>query len=149
MNLVRWDPFSDFESLFNRMTPRTIAAWPRLSLDDDGGARLEWSPSADISETDKEYIVRAELPAVKKEDVKVTVDGGMLTLQGERKQKKDEKTEKFHRVESFYGSFMRQFSLPQNAESGAIRCESQDGVLTIHIPKKAAEKPKQIEIKVQ
>ncbi len=149
MSLVRWDPFSDLDSLFNRMMPRATGSWPRLSLDEDGGAKLEWSPSADVSETDKEYIVRAELPAVKKEDVKVTVDAGVLTLQGERKQKKEEKTEKFHRIESFYGSFMRQFSLPQNVEAGGIRCESQDGVLTIHIPKKATEKPKQIEIKVQ
>jgi len=149
MSLVRWDPFSDFDSLFNRMMPRTFASWPRIALGDDGEAKFEWSPSADISETDKEYLVRAELPAVKKEDVKVTVDSGMLKIEGERRQKKDEKNEKYHRVESYYGNFTRQFSLPENVDANAIRCDSQDGVLTVHIPKKTIEKPKQIEIKVQ
>ncbi len=149
MSLVRWDPFSDFDSLFNRTMPRALASWPRLALGDDGEAKFEWAPSTDISETDKEYVVRADLPAVKKEDVKVTVDSGMLKIEGERKQKKDEKSERYHRVESYYGNFQRQFSLPENIDSSSIRCESQDGVLTVHIPKKTIEKPKQIEIKVQ
>lgn len=147
MALVRWDPFSDFDTLFNRMMPRT--SYPHLAWGDDGEAKFEWSPSTDISETDKEYLVRAALPAVKKEDVKVTIDSGMLKIEGERKQKKEDKNEKFHRVESYYGSFVRQFSLPDNVDANAIRCESQDGVLTVHIPKKTVEKPKQIEIKVQ
>ena len=146
MSLVRWDPFGDFESLFN--LPRS-AGLRRLTLDDDGGAKFRWSPSADISETDKEYLVRAELPAVKKEDVKVTVQGGLLTIEGERKQKSEDKGEKYHRIESFHGTFTRQFTLPDSVDVNAIRCESQDGVLTIHIPKKSLEKPKQIEIKVQ
>ncbi len=149
MSLIRWDPFSDFDSLFSRMMPRTLASWPRVALGDGGEAKLEWAPSTDISETDKEYLVRAELPAVKKEDVKVTVDSGMLKIEGERKQKKEEKSEKYHRVESYYGNFQRQFSLPENVDANGIRCESQDGVLTVHIPKKTVEKPKQIEIRVQ
>ncbi len=146
MSLVRWDPFGDFESLLN--LPRSLAL-RRLALDDGGEAKLQWSPSADISETDKEYLVRAELPAVKKEDVKVTVHAGLLTIEGERKQSNEDKGEKYHRIESFHGTFTRQFSLPQNVDVNAIRCESQEGVLTIHIPKKTIEKPKQIEIKVQ
>jgi len=149
MALVRWDPFSDFDTIFNRMMPRTFASFPHLAFGDDGETKLEWSPSADISETDREYLVRAALPAVKKEDVKVTIDNGMLKIEGERKQKKEDKNEKFHRVESFYGTFLRQFSLPDNIDANAIRCESQDGVLTVHIPKKTVEKPKQIEVKVQ
>jgi HSP20 family protein len=148
-NLTRWDPFSDMESLFNRLMPRSYGSWPRLALDDEGSAKLEWSPSADISETEKEYLVRAELPAVKKEDVKVTVDGGMITIAGERKQQKEEKTEKFHRVESVYGSFSRSFSLPDHVDTKSIKCESQDGVLTVHIPKTEIEKTRPIEIKVQ
>jgi HSP20 family protein len=100
MSLVRWDPFADMDTLFNRVMPRTLGSWPRLALGDNGSAKLEWSPSADISETDKEYLVRAELPAVKKEDVKVTVDAGMITIQGERKRRKEDKNEKFHRVET-------------------------------------------------
>jgi HSP20 family protein len=148
MSMVRWDPFADMDTLFNRMMPRTLGSWPRFSVD-DGGPRLEWSPSADISETEKEYLVRAELPAVKKEDVKVTVDGGMITIEGERKQRKEEKNERFHRVESVSGSFTRSFTLPDNVDEKNIRCESQDGVLTVHIPKTELEKRKPIEIKVQ
>ena len=149
MTLVRWDPFSDFDTLFNRMMPRSFSSFPRIALGEDGETTLEWSPSTDISETDKEYLVRAALPAVKKEDVKVTIDNGMLKIEGERKQKKEDKTEKFHRVESYYGSFVRQFSLPENVEETGIHCDTQEGVLTVHIPKKTVEKPKQIEIKVQ
>ena len=145
MNVVRWDPFGDFDTLFNRMLPKPFAGWPRLAGD---GGKLEWSPSANISETEKEYLIRAELPAVKKEDVKVTVDQGMITIEGERKQQKEEKDEKIHRVESLYGSFMRSFSLPENVNVDAIRCEDKDGVLTVHIPKTETEKRKPKQIKV-
>ena len=148
-NVVRWDPFSEMDRVFNHLMPRSLLSWPRLALSDNGGSKLEWSPSADISETDKEYLVRAELPAVKKEDVKVTVDDGMLTIEGERKQQKEEKNERFHRVESIYGSFSRSFSLPENVDAAAINCESKDGVLSVHIPKKEIEKRKPVEIKVQ
>ncbi len=150
-NLVRWDPFSDFNRLdrtFNRMIRRTLSGWPRLALEGDG-TTLEWSPSVDISETDREYLIRAELPAVKKEDVKVTVDRGMLTIEGERKQQKEEKDEKYHQIESFHGSFSRSFSLPDDVNVDAIRCEDKDGVLTVHLPKTQAHKTKPKEITVQ
>jgi HSP20 family protein len=147
MRLVRWDPFSDIDTLFNRRLPKAFAGWPRLSL--GGESELEWSPSADISETDKEYLIRAELPAVKKEDVKVTIDQGMLTIEGERKQQKEEKNEKFHRVERLHGSFTRSFSLPDNINIDAISCEDRDGVLTVRIPKVEAAQRKPKEIRVQ
>lgn len=146
MSLVRWDPFHEMDSLFNRML-RGSSALPRLSV--EGTGATEWSPSADISETDKEYLIRAELPAVKKEDVKVTVDRGMITIEGERKQQKEEKTEKFHRIESVYGNFTRTFSLPEDINVEAIRCEDKDGVLTVHIPKTHTEKTKATRIKVE
>lgn len=149
MNLIRWDPFSEIDTLFNRMFPKPFAGWPRLAVDVNGGTKFEWSPSADISETDKEYLIRAELPAVKKEDVKVTVDRGMVTIAGERKQQKEEKNEKFHRVENFYGTFTRSFSLPEDVDADAIRCEDKDGVLTVHVPKKESEKHKPRQIKVE
>jgi HSP20 family protein len=151
-NLVRWDPFNEIDRVdrtFNRMMRRAFAGWPRLSLEGEGGAKLEWAPSADISETDKEYLIRAELPAVKKEDVKVTVDGGMITIEGERKQQKEEKNEKFLQVESFYGSFSRSFALPDDVNADAIRCEDKDGVLTVHMPKTETHKAKPKQITVQ
>lgn len=118
-------------------------------LEGDGGTKFEWSPSADISETDKEYLIRVELPAVKKEDVKVTVDGGMLTIEGERKQQTEEKGEKFHQVETFYGSFTRSFALPDDINVDAIRCEDKDGVLTVHLPKTETQKSKPKQITIQ
>jgi HSP20 family protein len=150
MSLIRWDPFSDMDRVFDRMVRRSFGM-PRLSWEGNGGStKLEWAPSADISETEKEYLIRAELPAVKKEDVKVTVDSGTITIEGERKQQKEEKNEKFHRVESLYGNFTRSFSLPEDINVEGIRCDNKDGVLTVHIPKTlAAEKPKAKQIKVE
>ncbi len=149
MSLIRWDPFSDMDTMFNRMLSGNFARWPRLALGAEDGRKVEWSPSADISETDKEYVIRAELPAVKKEDVHVTFEDGMISIKGERKQQKEDKNEKFHRVESFYGTFERTFSLPDNVDSDAIRCESKDGILTVHIPKTENVKQKAKQISVQ
>ncbi len=147
MSLIRWDPFSDVDTMFGRLVPSNIANWTRLGVEGNG-RKLDWAPSADISETDKEYVIRAELPAVKKEDVQVTLDDGMITIRGERKQQKEDKNEKFHRVESFYGTFERRFSLPENVNADSIRCESKEGILTVHIPKTetAKQKPKQITV---
>jgi HSP20 family protein len=140
MSIVRWEPFGEMDSLFNRLMPSMLSRWPGR-LGTSNGDTVDWSPSANISETEKEYLIRAELPAVRKEDVKVTVDDGMITIEGERKQQKEDKNEKLHRIESFYGHFTRSFSLPESVNESAIRCESKDGVLTVHIPK--AESPKQ------
>ena len=145
MSLIRWDPFADVENLFNRMMPRRGLS-PRLSVEQDGGVTVEWTPSADIGETEKEFIVRADLPGLKKEDVKVTFTDGLLTIQGERKQHKEETQEKYYRVENYYGGFSRTFSLPDNIKADAITCESKDGVLTVHIPKTGLKKPKEIMI---
>jgi HSP20 family protein len=148
MSIVRWEPFGEIDSLFNRLLPPTFARWSRLPESESLG-KFEWTPTADISETDKEYLIRAQLPAVKKDDVKVTVDDGMITIQGERKQQKEETSEKFHRVESFHGNFVRSFTLPDNVDVAAIRCEDKDGVLTVRLPKTARDKPRARQIKVE
>jgi HSP20 family protein len=142
MNLIRWDPFASTDDFFARTFPGLYGRVPRLAMPTNGDTQFEWSPSADISETDKEFLIRAELPAVKKDDVKVTVDQGMITIEGRRKHEKEDKTEKYHRIETFQGSFMRSFALPENANAEGIRCESKDGILTVHIPKSGIEKPK-------
>ena len=149
MSLVRWNPFSEVDTFFNRVMPRSMMNWPQFAFDGGEGKKLEWAPSADISETDKEYVIRAELPAVKKEDVHVSLDGGVLTIKGERKQHKEDKNEKFHRVESFYGSFERSFTLPDNVDADKISCASKDGILSVHIPKVEASKTKPKQIAVQ
>ena len=140
MNVTRWDPFAGLDTLFNRVTPNL----PRLFLEEEGGIGVEFTPLADIGETEKEYLVRAALPGLKKEDVKVTMTDGFITTEGERKQEKDEKGEKLHRVERYYGRFVRTFALPDNIVPEAVHGECRDGVLTLHIPKTEDQKPKEI-----
>lgn len=111
-------------------------------------AVAEWAPLVDISEDDREYLIKAELPEVKKENVKVTAEEGTLTITGERKFEKDEKGRKYHRVERSYGSFVRNFSLPDNASPAKVSAEFKDGVLTVHLAKAEKAKPQQIEVKV-
>lgn len=146
MSLIRWEPFAGMDEAFNRL----LGPAARWNLPENrGGARFEWAPSVDISETGKEYLIRAELPAVKKEDLQITFEDGLLTVSGERKQRQEDSGEKFHRVESFYGKFSRTFTLPESVNAAAINAESKDGVVTIHVPKMKTEPRKPIEIKVQ
>jgi HSP20 family protein len=144
MNMINWEPFRDLEEFVNRMSP----ALTRWRGEVNGGTTVQWSPTADISETDREYLVRAELPGVARKDVKVTIEDGVLTLSGERRFEKDDKSERFHRLERFQGSFARSFSLPDCADASAITAESKDGTLVVHIPKLESAKPKAIEVKV-
>ena len=147
MSLIRWEPFTGTDDLFARM-PSMFGRWPR-SFEFNGGKALEWSPSVDISETEDEFLIRADLPAVKKEDVQVTVDEGMLTISGERRQQTEEKKEKSHRIETVYGKFSRSFSLPDNVDAANIRAESKDGVITVHVAKTRVTPKKPTQIKVQ
>ena len=108
----------------------------------------EWTPLVDITEDDKEYLIKAELPEVKKEEVKITVENGLLTISGERRIEKEEKGKRYHRVERAYGSFIRSFSLPDDADGHKVNADFKDGVLRVHLAKSEQAKPKQIEVKV-
>jgi HSP20 family protein len=108
----------------------------------------DWTPSVDISETDGEYQIKAEIPDVKKEDVKVTLEDGVLTIQGERKHEKEEKGKKYHRIERSYGSFVRTFSLPDVIDEEKVKAEFKEGVLNLSLPKSEKAKPKAIDVKV-
>jgi len=148
MALVRWDPFRELEEMSERLN----RVFTRPALRTTGGKEnltvADWVPTVDISETDGEYLIKAELPEVKKEDVKVTVEDGVLTLQGERRHEKEEKGKKFHRVERSYGSFVRSFALPESVDEGGVKAEYKDGVLNLHLPKSEKVKPKAIDVKV-
>lgn len=109
----------------------------------------EWSPFVDIIEDDHEYLFKADLPEMKKDDVKVTIENGILYISGERKLEKEEKKRKFHRLERFFGTFERTFTVPQDADATKIRAEFHDGVLQIHLAKSPMAKSKAIEVKVQ
>jgi HSP20 family protein len=144
MNIVRWEPLREFDELFRRYAPAQSRA-----IATKYGEEASWTPTANISETKKEYLIKAELPEMKKEDVKITLQNGVITIAGERKHVKEDPDESSLRVESFYGTFSRSFALPDGIDSGAIRAESKDGILCVHIPKKQVVAPKTIDIKVQ
>lgn len=148
MTLVRWDPFRELEEVsdrLNRMFARPAAA---RTNGKETMIVADWAPSVDISETEGEYQIKAEIPDVKKEDVEVTVEDGVLTIQGERKHEKEEKGKKFHRIERSYGSFVRTFSLPDVIDEEKVKAEFKDGVLNLHLPKSEKAKPKAIEVTV-
>jgi HSP20 family protein len=134
--------------IYRRLAAAAAAAAAHLPRRADVGAEAAWLPSTDITETDGEYTIRACLPAVKKEDIHVTLDQGFLMIKGERRQQEETKNEKLHRVESFFGSFERSFALPDNANQDAITAECKDGVLTIHVPKipRVPENTKQVAV---
>ena len=148
MTLVRWDPFRELEDMSDRLN----RMFSRPALPQANGKETmvvaDWVPSVDVSETDGEYQIKAEIPDVKKEDVKVTVEDGVLTIQGERKQEKEEKGKKFHRVERSYGSFVRSFTLPDLVDEEKVKAEFKDGVLNLQLPKSEKAKPKAIEVTV-
>ena len=146
MSLIKWDPFREIENMFDRYT--RAVGWPR-SGSQEIMTTGDWSPRVDIAENDKEFVIKAEIPEVNKEDVKVSVDNGVLTIQGERKQEKEEKGKKFHRVERYYGSFTRSFILPENVDESKVKASFKDGMLNLNIPKTEKAKPKAIEVKVE
>ena len=148
MNMIRWEPFRDVDEFFRQMGGPSMLRWPRW-FGDKPESLPDWSPAADISETDKEFLVKAELPGVKREDVKVSLEDGVLCIEGERKYEKEDKGEKTHRVERFYGTFSRSFSLPENIDAKSIHAETKDGVLNVHVPKLKIEKPRPVQIKVE
>ena len=146
MNLINWQPLHDMDSWFdryNRAFRRGLPARERETLE-----MADWAPVADISETDGEFLIKAELPGVDKKDIHVAVDDGVITIKGERQVEKEEKDEKHHRVESFRGSFTRSFTLPDNVNSDAIKAEAANGILTVHLPKTEKAKPKAVEVEI-
>ena len=147
MRVIKWEPFRDVDDMFERVFADTLRRWQRTSNDER--RVYDWAPAADVSETDGEYLIKAELPEVGKDDLNITVQEGVLTLAGERKEEKREDNEKVHRIERFHGSFSRRFTLPDDADEQGIKAESKDGVLVIHIPKQKVAHPQPRQIQVQ
>jgi HSP20 family protein len=148
MTLIRWEPFRELDDVFARYSP----FFGRLAAARSGGADESaapaWTPLANISETDTDYLIKAELPEVSKDDVKVTVDENVITISGERRKEAEHKDERVHRVESFYGHFSRSFRLPEDADIAAVQAESRNGVLKVRVPKTPAAKPRTVEVQV-
>src|SRR5205823_5420758 len=148
--LITWDQLREMEEAQNRLTrfwdgfPNRMGTGQTASL-----AVVDWSPEVDISQDDHEYLLKADLPEMKKEDVKVTVEDGILCVSGERKSDKEDQKMKFHHIERSYGNFRRSFTLPEDTDSKKVTAEFRDGVLKVHLPTTTIAKTKSVEIKVQ
>ena len=148
MNVARWNPLRELEEMSERLNRFLRRKDDRRSNDRELMTVADWAPSVDISETDEAFHIAVELPEVKKEDVRITVDNGILTLQGERTQEREEKDRKIHRIERSYGRFVRSFSLPGIVDDTKVRAEFKNGVLYLDLPKSEKAKPKAVEVQV-
>ena len=146
--MTRWNPFKELEEMERRLSTYLGRPTIRTEAGKEAMTVAEWSPLVDITEDEKEYLIKADLPEVKKEDVKLTVEHDVMSISGERKYEKEEKGKKYHRVERAYGSFIRSFTLPEDADGTKVSAEYKDGVLNVHLPKSEKAKPKAIEVKV-
>ena len=146
MRLMRWEPFREMDDLLQGFGP-LFGRVPALARTAEGVT--EFMPAADIVEREKEYLIKVDLPDVRKEDVKVLFDDGVLTIRGERKVEKETKGEKMHRTERFYGTFERSFALPDDVDAKGIHAESKDGVLLVSLPRIAVEKRRPLAITIQ
>ncbi|MBL9214985.1 MAG: Hsp20/alpha crystallin family protein [Opitutaceae bacterium] len=146
--ITRWNPFREMEQVQDRLS--SLWNWEPFRLNGPAEEALavnEWSPRVDIVEAEREFIVKVELPEMKREDVKVNVEDHLLTITGERKLEQEEKNQKFHRIERQYGSFARSFTLPATATGDKVTAEFKDGLLRVHVPKDAKTAAKTVEIK--
>jgi HSP20 family protein len=151
--LSSWNPLRELEDFQDRILRAFNPVSTARGVSGDGRqqslALTEWAPLVDIIEDEKGYLITAELPRVNKEDVKVTLENGMLTIAGERRLEKEEgDKKKYHRVERSYGCFARSFALPDDSDTSSVDAQFKDGILDIRIAKSEAARPKQIEVKV-
>lgn len=149
MNVTKWSPFGEFEDFadrYSRLFGSSVPWRNRLELLDNG---IEWKPAADIVERDDEFLIKAELPGVKRDDINVDLEDDVLTVTGERRLEETQESDKTHRVERFYGRFSRSFRIPPNVDTAAINAESEHGVLTLHLPKIAEQKPSAVKIAIR
>src|SRR2546428_6023785 len=145
MTLVRFDPFRGITGMQDRIN-RLFGDMSRQSGGDEttwGG----WAPAVDIFEKEECLVLKAELPGMREKDIDVHVENGILTLRGERMRDEDVRSESYHRVERFYGSFTRTFALPMTVDVPKIGASYKDGVLEVVLPKGETAKAKRIEIK--
>ena len=147
MHALGWNPGRELEEMSDRLN-RVLTRGARGRNENEAMTVADWIPLVDISETTAEYVIKAEIPEVKKDDVKVTLEHGVLTVQGIRRQEAEEKGKKYHRVERSYGSFVRRFSLPDVVDDAQVQAVFKDGILMLHLPKSEKAKPKAIEVKV-
>lgn len=149
-NITRWNPINELDDLMSRYN--RMFGLSRGNGEGEGKdlfSRSDWAPAVDIKETPEAFTVEAELPGMSKDDVKVTVQDGVLTIQGERKHEEETDDKKHHRIERIYGSFLRRFTLPDNVDENSVKANFKDGLLTLNIQKAEPKEPKAIEVEVE
>jgi HSP20 family protein len=152
MELMRMEtPIRGLDKLSETLNRFLANPWPTFERTplEEALTVADWSPVVDIEENEKGYTIKAEVPEVKKENVRLTVEEGTLTIRGERFKEKEEKGRKFHRTERSYGTFLRSFTLPVDADEKKIEATFEDGMLNVFLPKSEAAKPRAIEIRVK
>ncbi|MDX1801079.1 MAG: Hsp20/alpha crystallin family protein [Marinobacter sp.] len=148
--MTRWNPVSEFEDLLDRYNRYFGVARSNGERENkDLFRRSDWAPVVDIRETSEAFEIDAELPGLSRDDVKVTVHDGVLTIEGERRNVKDTGDHTQHRVERVYGTFLRRFTLPDNVDENTIQARFQDGVLHLTLNKAEPAKPRAIEVNVE
>ena len=149
--LITWNPIREMDEAQNRFNPFFLAGFPnRMGSGEIHSLTVaDWSPEVDISEDDRGYLLKADLPEMKKDEVRITVEDGILCVSGERKTEKEDQKRKFHRNERSFGNFRRSFTLPQDADSTKVTAEFCDGVLEVHLPTTPIARSKAIEVKVK
>src|SRR5881397_3908226 len=147
--LITWNQLREMEEAQNRVN-RFLGGFPnRLGSGETHSlAVADWSPEINISQDDHEYLLKADLPEMKKDDVRVTVEDGILSVSGERKSVKEDQKRKFHRIERSFGNFRRSLTLPEDADSTKVTAEFLDGVLKVHLPTTTKARSKALEVKV-
>jgi HSP20 family protein len=143
--LTKWEPFSDLVSLRDDMDRFFETFFGQHPEDREGF----WTPILDIEESNGNIVVKAEIPGMEKDEIKVSVRNNMLSISGERKQEIETKDKTFHRIERSYGKFSRTITLPSEVDADKIKAAYKDGVLNIILPKPESMKPKQIEVEIK
>ena len=148
--VTTWNPLREMDEAQNRLNQILSGSFPNRmgSGEIHSMAVADWSPEVDISEDDQGYLLKADLPEMKKDDVRVTVEEGILSVSGERKSEKEDQKKKFHRIERSFGTFRRSFTLPEDADSTKVTAEFRDGVLRVHLPTARIAKSKATQVKV-
>jgi HSP20 family protein len=145
MSVSRWDPFQDLQSFRDEMN-RTLSRWFSREEGDEPTMR-RWVPALDVTESKDAYHIDVEVPGVNPEDINVTVDRGMLTVQGERRSEEEKSDRSYHRIERRYGMFRRSISLPGDVDPSRVQATYDNGVLRLEVPKTDGGQPKRIEVK--
>lgn len=148
--VVTWNPLREIDEAQNRLSRFFLGGFPNRMGNGEihSLAVADWSPEVDISEDDQGYLLKADLPEMKKDDVRVTVEDGVLSVSGERKCQKEDQKKKFHRIERSFGTFRRSFTLPEDADSTKVTAEFRDGVLKVHLPTTPVVRSKATQVKV-